>query len=73
MSYEEKERKLNRLIEWLNKGRAGSPEALAESFDLSERTIRRWIDDLRKYENMNIVYCRKTKKYRVIKDGDDDG
>jgi predicted DNA-binding transcriptional regulator YafY len=73
MSYEEKESKLIRLIDWLHKGRAGSPASLAESFGVNERTIKRWIDDLRKYENMNIVYCRKTKKYKVIKDDDDDG
>jgi hypothetical protein len=73
MVFEDKERKLARLKEWLIKGRAGSPANLAESFDMDERTIKRWIAYLREEENMNIVYCRRTKKYKVIKDDGEDG
>lgn len=68
MTFVEKHRCLERLKEWLHKGRAGSLEELANNFGVSTRTIKRWISYLREHERLKISYCRRTKKFQIVQD-----
>jgi predicted DNA-binding transcriptional regulator YafY len=63
MTFVQKHQCLERLKEWLRKGRGGSLEELADAFEVSERTMKRWIADIRKYEGWNIEYNRVLKRY----------
>ncbi|WP_421796655.1 hypothetical protein [Haliscomenobacter sp.] len=65
MTFVEKHQCLERLKEWLRKGRGGSLKELADAFDVSTRTMKRWIAEIRKYEGWNIEYCRLANRYEV--------
>lgn len=70
MTFVQKHQCLERLKEWLIKGRGGSLEEWADAFDVSTRTLKRWIADLRRDEGWDIVYNRMLNRYvvRGIKD-----
>ena len=65
MTFVQKHQCLERLKEWLRKGRGGSLKELADAFEVSARTIKRWIADIRKYEGWDIEYCRVVNRYMV--------
>jgi len=63
MNFLDKHRQMERLKEWLRKGRAGSINELSQTFEVSNRTIKRWIADIRQHEQWDIEFCRKRNKY----------
>ena len=63
MNFLDKHHQMERLKEWLRKGRAGNVDDLTKAFKVSSRTIKRWIADLRQYEQWDIEFCRKRNKY----------
>ena len=65
MTFVQKHQCLERLKEWLRKGRRGGLKELAAAFEVSTRTIKRWIADIRKYEGWDIEYCRVKDRYVV--------
>lgn len=65
MTFVQKHQCLERLKEWLLKGRGGNLEAWADTFGVSTRTLKRWIADLRRYEGWDIVYNRTLNRYVV--------
>jgi hypothetical protein len=65
MTFVEKHQCLERLKEWLLRGRGGNLEELADAFEVSTRTMKRWIADLRFREDWNIEYNRVLKRYVV--------
>jgi len=62
MDYYTYSERLNYLLELIEKNRLISPKQIAESFDCSEKTIRRMINCLR-LKGYSIKYCRKEMKY----------
>ena len=62
MTFDEYEKKINFLKTLVETGRTGSPKDLAELFNVSERTIRRMIQNL-KQPDLDIVFCRKRNSY----------
>jgi predicted DNA-binding transcriptional regulator YafY len=65
MTFVQKHQCLERLKEWLRKGRRGSLKELADAFEVSTRTMKRWIAEIRKYEGWDIEYCRVANRYEV--------
>lgn len=65
MTFVEKHQCLERLKEWLRKGRRGNLKEMADAFEVSTRTIKRWIAEIRKYEGWDIEYCRVKNRYVV--------
>jgi predicted DNA-binding transcriptional regulator YafY len=65
MTFVEKHRCLERLKEWLRKGRGGGLKELADAFEVSARTMKRWIADIRKNEGWDIEYNRVANRYVV--------
>lgn len=65
MTFVEKHQCLERLKEWLRKGRRGSLKELADAFEVSTRTMKRWIAEIREYEGWDIEYCRVANRYVV--------
>ena len=63
MTFVEKHECLERLKEWLRKGRRGSLTEMADAFKVSTRTMKRWVADIRKYEGWDIEYCRVGNRY----------
>lgn len=64
MTFAERKRQLEYLLEMVQKGRYISVQQVAEKFDCSKRTANRMLDELRDDGN-EIVYCKQTKKFRV--------
>jgi DNA-binding transcriptional regulator LsrR (DeoR family) len=60
--YQEKLEQLNKLIHFSN---TGTPAVLAQHLNISERTLRRFIERL-KAKNNAICFCRRSQSY-VIK------
>jgi predicted DNA-binding transcriptional regulator YafY len=60
-----------KLYERLNRGEAVNKETLAKDFSKSEKTIQRYIDELRDYlaveGDISIDYNRKNNEYRLIR------
>ncbi|WP_376717520.1 HTH domain-containing protein [Mucilaginibacter terrae] len=61
------EKRLNYVLELIEKGRFGSMEAAARRFDCSSRTVKRMINILRE-KGHDIRYDRRKKKYFIEKD-----
>ncbi|MCF8460749.1 MAG: DeoR family transcriptional regulator [Flavobacteriales bacterium] len=64
MTFAERKRQLEYLLEMVEEGRCISTQQVAEKFDCSKRTAKRMLDELRDDGN-EIVYCKQTKKFRV--------
>jgi hypothetical protein len=54
--------KLNRLRKLIDVGNTGIPSKLAKRFNISERTLRRLVADLKK-EDKSIYYDRDANSY----------
>jgi predicted DNA-binding transcriptional regulator YafY len=67
MTFVEKHQCLERLKEWLRKGRGGSLDEMANAFKVSTRTIKRWVADIRMREGWKIEYNRLSRKYVLIR------
>jgi hypothetical protein len=65
MTFVEKHQCLERLKEWLRKGRGGNLKELAATFEVSTRTMKRWIAEIRKYEGWDVEYNRVLNRYVV--------
>lgn len=63
MTFLEKHQCLERLKDWLRKGRGGNLEELADAFNVSTRTMKRWIAHLREHEKWELEFCRLRRKY----------
>lgn len=57
--------KLNYLLFLAEKRKTGTPQEIAIRFDVSERTVRRMIDNLRE-QGHDIRYCRTARSYIVV-------
>ncbi|MFO7827404.1 MAG: HTH domain-containing protein [Bacteroidales bacterium] len=64
MKFTERKKKLDYLLEMIEKGRCFSLKQVAEKYGCSERTVRRMITEL-KEDGYNIYYCRVLRKFRV--------
>jgi len=64
MNFIERKKRLDYLLEMIEKGQCISTNQLADKFDCSTRTIERMINELRN-EGLNIKYCSTSKKYRI--------
>jgi DeoR/GlpR family transcriptional regulator of sugar metabolism len=62
MTFDEYEKKMNALRTLVEKASTGSPKDLAELFTVSERTIRRMVQNLKQQE-LDIEFCRKRNSY----------
>jgi DeoR/GlpR family transcriptional regulator of sugar metabolism len=62
MTFDEYEKKLNALRTLVEKASTGSPKELAELFNVSERTVRRMVQNLKQQE-LDIEFCRKRNSY----------
>jgi DeoR/GlpR family transcriptional regulator of sugar metabolism len=62
MTFDEYEKKMNALRTLVEKASTGSPKDLAELFNVSERTIRRMVQNLKQQE-LDIEFCRKRNSY----------
>tara|TARA_B100000809_G_C15091888_1_gene513484 strand:- start:1545 stop:1754 length:210 start_codon:yes stop_codon:yes gene_type:complete len=65
MNYITYQKRLDYLVELIEKGQLNSPLEAAEKFNCSERTIRRMIKILCE-KGFTIEYCKKTKKYKKL-------
>ena len=66
MTYIEHQEKLERVKELAEFGNTGTPKELANKLNTSERTVRRLVQKLKEL-NVPIEFCRKSKKYLLIK------
>lgn len=57
-------RRLEYLLELIEKERLSSPSDLTEKFECSERTVRKMINDLRR-RGHSIKYSRNRAKYFI--------
>lgn len=57
-------KRLEYLLELIEKGRLSSPGDLVEKFECSERTIRKMINDLRR-KGYTIKYSKHSSKYFI--------
>jgi predicted DNA-binding transcriptional regulator YafY len=64
MNYREKTKKLNYLLEKIQKGNCTSLDIIANGFNCSKRTVARMINDL-KEDGYNIKFCKSQNKYFV--------
>jgi predicted DNA-binding transcriptional regulator YafY len=67
MDYRSYEKRLDYIVELLEKGRFGHLEAAAKRFSVSTRTVKRMLVHLRE-RGHDIRYDRKKKKYFIKKD-----
>ncbi len=64
MTYLERKKKLNYLLEMIDKGRCLSLKQIAYKFECSERTVKRLLANLRD-EGHEIKYCYATRKFYI--------
>ncbi len=62
MRFIDRKRRIEYLLEMIKRGRCLSLSQIADSFDCSERTVKRLISEIRE-EGNDIRYCRKQKKF----------
>jgi len=62
MDYRTYAERLDYILELIQKGRFGTLEAAAKRFDVSTRTIKRMLQNLRD-QGHPITYDKKLKKY----------
>jgi DeoR/GlpR family transcriptional regulator of sugar metabolism len=68
MDYRSYEKRLDYILELIEKNRFRSLEAVASRFDCSTRTVKRMLNHLRDRGHV-IRYDRLQKKYRIEKNG----
>jgi transcriptional antiterminator len=66
MKFDEYQQRLNQLQSLVLYSNTGSPKDLAKKFKISERTVRRMVDQL-KNKNNPIEFCRKSNSYVLKK------
>lgn len=66
MKFTERKKKLDYLLEMIEKGRCFSLKQVAEKYGCSERTVRRMITEL-KEDGYDIHYCRVLRKFYIKK------
>jgi len=64
MNYIDYTKRLNYILELIQKNNLSSPNELASKFECSEKTIRNMINVLRD-KGYNIKYSKTTKKYFI--------
>ncbi|PCI96535.1 MAG: hypothetical protein COB15_09795 [Flavobacteriales bacterium] len=64
MNFIERKKRLDYLLEMIEKGQCISTNQLADKFNCSTRTIERMVNELRN-EGINVKYCSTSKKYRI--------
>lgn len=64
MKYTERKKKLEYLLEKIQKGRCLSLGDIAYRFNVSRRTVKRMIAELRE-EGHFIVYCKSSKRFCI--------
>ncbi|MBI9034140.1 MAG: hypothetical protein JEZ03_06695 [Bacteroidales bacterium] len=57
---------LNAIIELAKINKTGTPIELSAKLSISERTLRRMLNDIRLME-INIKYSRKEQTYKIFK------
>jgi biotin operon repressor len=62
MRFIERKKKMDYLLESIEKGRVRSLENVAEKFECSTRTIKRLLSDLRE-DGHSVRYDKKNKKF----------
>lgn len=67
MNYLAHTKRLDYLLEMIEKGRISSPKQIAQKFDCCDKTARNMINELRE-KGHNIKYIRALGKYLVKKD-----
>ena len=66
MNYILYNKRLEYLLELIDKGKLQSPNDVAVKFECSERTVRKMINDLR-FTGHNIKYSRRNMRYVLVK------
>ena len=64
MKFTERKKKLDYLLEMIEKGQCISTKQIAEKFNCSNRTVERMIAEL-KEEGIPIQYCKGSNKYKI--------
>ena len=64
MNFIERKKRLDYLLEMLQKGRCISSHQMAQKFNCSSRTIERMLSLLRN-EGYSIKYCKEMNKYKL--------
>lgn len=64
MNFIERKKRLDYLLEMIEKEQHFNKSELADKFNCSTRTIERMINELRN-EGTKIKYCSTSKKYRI--------
>lgn len=59
-------KRLDYLLDLIEKGKLHSPTDIAHKFECSERTVRKMINDLR-FVGHNIKYSRRSMRYILEK------
>lgn len=67
MKFLERKQKMEYLLEMIEKGRCISLSQIADKFEVSRRTVKRMIAELRE-EGHYIKYCKFQKKFRLNKE-----
>jgi predicted DNA-binding transcriptional regulator YafY len=62
MNFTERKRKIDYLLELINKNKCITPDQVAQKFGCSARTVKRMIAILRE-EGHNIKFCKISSKY----------
>jgi len=65
MTFQTYTKKITLLEMYVKNKWANTPRTLAEKLDISERTVLRMIDHLKK-QGKEIVYCKKDKVYKIF-------
>ncbi len=70
MKFTERKRTLEYLLETIQKGRCVSLSQIALRLNVSSRTVKRMLAQLRE-EGHFIVYCKSSRKFYLKEKGDD--
>lgn len=62
MKFEEYQEKMELLKKWIEQKRTGSPKQLSSKLNVSDRTIRRWLEKLNDSGHC-IRFCRISNSY----------
>ena len=65
MTYNERKKRLDYLLEMIEKGQCNSTSQMAQKFNCSTRTIERMLAELRN-DGKDVNYCRESNKYKII-------
>ena len=65
MTFQTYSKKIALLEVYITNKWANTPSTLAEKLDISERTVLRMIDHLKK-QGKEIEYCKKDKMYKIF-------